>query len=356
MPSLQFTGLLAVVPLVNIVLLARDLLEGNVDPMLASVAVLSTGFYVVAALGIAAKIFGTDAILYGSQSTWSDVFRRPKETQVAASVPAAALVLAMMFPCYFVLSASLARSRDMSMESRLIVAALVTAAVFCGIPWIVALFNRVSLKSGLGLVKPTLGSLIAAGLLGFVLWPVAHELFLLNQHLGINSLQADQLTEVRAFLDQLSHVPLVWILVALAIVPGVCEEFFFRGMLYSSLRSVTTDWRTIVVSAVLFGLFHVVAGTVLAPERFLPSTFLGLVLGWVRYRTNSVLPCMLLHAMHNGFVLTVVYWRDELAANGFGMEEAAHLPATWLAMAAVGVAIAISLLVVSSRISRSPAS
>jgi membrane protease YdiL (CAAX protease family) len=96
--------------------------------------------------------------------------------------------------------------------------------------------------------------------------------------------------------------------------------------------------------------------SVLAPERFLPSTFLGLVLGWVRYRTNSVLPCMLLHTMHNGFVLTVVYWRDELAANGFGMEEAAHLPATWLAMAAVGVAIAISLLVVSSRISRSPAS
>ena len=53
-------------------------------------------------------------------------------------------------------------------------------------------------------------------------------------------------------------------------------------MLFSSLRTVTTPWRTIVATAVLFGLFHVVAGTVLAPERFLPSAFLGLVLGWVR--------------------------------------------------------------------------
>ena len=35
MPGLQFTGMLAVTPLVNIVLLARDVLEGSVDPMLA---------------------------------------------------------------------------------------------------------------------------------------------------------------------------------------------------------------------------------------------------------------------------------------------------------------------------------
>jgi ABC-2 type transport system permease protein/sodium transport system permease protein len=349
MPSLEFTGLLAVVPLVNIVLLARDLLEGSVDPLLASAAVMSTAFYVAAAIAVAARIFGTDAILYGSQSTWSDIFRRPTEPCTSASLSAAALSLAFMFPTYFVLSATLARSHEISLERRLLVAALVTSLVFCGIPLAVALFNRVRLREGMSLVWPQRSALFAAALLGLVLWPAAHELFLLNERIGISSLREDQLSEVKTLLEQLQHISPIWIMFVLAVVPGVCEEFFFRGMLFKTLRSYTTAWRTIFMSAVLFGLFHVVAATVLSPERFMPSTFVGLVLGWVRHRTGSVFPCMLLHVVHNGLLLAVVHWREELAARGFGVEEAAHLPLTWFVVAGAGVVVAVAWMIVTTR-------
>jgi ABC-2 type transport system permease protein/sodium transport system permease protein len=182
-----------------------------------------------------------------------------------------------------------------------------------------------------------------------VLWPAAHEIFLVNERIGISSLRLDQLAEVKALLGQLQNVSLAWVILALAIVPGVCEEFFFRGVLFSSLRSVTTPWRTIVGAAALFGLFHVVAGTMLAPERFLPSTFLGLVLGWVRLRTGSLWPCILLHAVHNGLILTVVHWRTALAERGFGIEEAAHLPAKWLAIASVGIFVAVAWMIFATK-------
>jgi len=71
--------------------------------------------------------------------------------------------------------------------------------------------------------------------------------------LGITSLRLDQIAEVKALMEQLQHVSLGWILFALAIVPGICEEFFFRGVLFSSLRRVTSPWRTIIATAVLFG-------------------------------------------------------------------------------------------------------
>jgi sodium transport system permease protein len=355
MPGLQFTGALAVVPLVNIVLLARDLLEGAVDPLLATAAVISTAIYVLGAIAVAARIFGTDAILYGSQSTWTDVFRRPKSPQPVASLSTAALALSAMFPTYFVLSATLARSAEMSLPTRLFVAALVTVLVFCGIPAAAALFNRVRFDSGLGLVRARPLAYLAAALFGLVLWPAAHELFLLNQRIGITSISVDQLAQVQTLLEQLQNISPLWIVLALAVVPGICEEFFFRGMFFTSLRQVTTPWRTIVATAVLFGLFHVVAATVLAPERFLPSTFLGLVLGWVRYRTGSVLPCMLLHAVHNGFILLVVHWRDDLAAHGFGLQDTSHLPAAWLVVAAIGAAAAIAVLYLTSRSPSSPA-
>ncbi len=56
----------------------------------------------------------------------------------------------------------------------------------------------------------------------------------------------------------------------------------------------------------------------------MPSTFLGLVLGWVCYRTGSVLPGMLLHASHNGLLLLMVQNTDYLKSHGWGLQESAH--------------------------------
>ncbi len=343
-PSLEFSGWLAVTPLVNIVLLARDTLEGDVQPVLAAAAVVSTALYIAAAIALAARIFGTDAILYGSPSTWSDVFRRPLELQPAGTLASAMLVLAMMFPTYFVLASVLAGSPYIPLARRLMVSALMTAMVFGVLPALVATFNRVRVSEGFALRIPNMLAWMAAGLLGLVLWPLAHEVFLLNRWLGITDLGGVQLASVKGLVSQLRTLPYGLVVMTLAIVPGVFEELFFRGFFFTSLRNVFSPWRTIVLSAVLFGLFHVVAGSVLVPERFLPSTFLGLVLGWVRYRTGSVLPCMVLHALHNGLLLSITYWEDELLARGFGVENEQHWPILWLAAAVAGVVAAGTLL------------
>ncbi len=349
MPSLEFNGMLAITPLVNIVLLARDVLEGTVDASLAVAAVLSTALYVVAAIALAARIFGTDAILYGSQATWGDVFRRPDRPQQAGTTSTAMFCLALMFPCYFVLVSSLARSPDLSMARRLEIAGLITAVIFGGIPALFALFNRVRLTTGMALRRPGVLGLLAAAMLGFVLWPIAHEVFLVNRWLGMADLSHQQFASIREFVEQWKSVSPTLILVTLALAPGVFEEFFFRGFLFTSLRSTLKPWTTVVLTALLFGMFHVVAATVLTPEKFLPSTFIGLVLGWVRLRTGSVLPCMVLHVVHNGLLLSIGYWQDEISQWGLKVPENAHLPTTWLLAAAVGSLLAVTTLLAGTR-------
>jgi len=106
MPELKSNGLLSVLPLVNIVLLARDLFEGQVDITLATVSVLSTMMYAVAAIALAARIFGTDAILYGSQASWSDLLLRSGRRAPEPSISGAMLCLALMFPLYFLSATS----------------------------------------------------------------------------------------------------------------------------------------------------------------------------------------------------------------------------------------------------------
>ena len=61
-PDLALTGPLQLVPLLNTVLLARDLLLGKAEPLAAAVVVVSTLAYALAAIALAARLFGADAV------------------------------------------------------------------------------------------------------------------------------------------------------------------------------------------------------------------------------------------------------------------------------------------------------
>jgi ABC-2 type transport system permease protein/sodium transport system permease protein len=343
-PSLVFAGWMAVTPLVNIVMLARDLLEGTVKAELAVAAIFSTAFYIVAAIALAARIFGTDAILYGSQQTWSDLVRRPRTPQQAAGLPAAMFALAVIFSCFFILGTGLGRSTEIPPERRLIVNALITASIFGGIPIAMATFMRLRWRTGLGLRGAHPLSFVAVILLGLSVWPVAHEVFLLSEEWGLTFSGLKEMADAKDMIQQLRAMPLGLVLLTLALVPAVFEELCFRGFLISSLRTVVSAGWAAVIAAVLFGLFH----EVISPGRLMTSTFIGLVLGWVRVRTGSVLPCIVLHAVHNGLLLSINHWQEELAAQGWGVEEQAHLPIEWLAMSALGIVVAGAILLATT--------
>ncbi len=86
--------------------------------------------------------------------------------------------------------------------------------------------------------------------------------------------------------------------VAVAFVAPVVEELTYRGLGFTLLAPYGT-WVAIVTTGVLFGVAH---GLLVA----LPIlTVFGLVVGWLRARTDSVYPSMLLHATFNGTALVV---------------------------------------------------
>jgi len=255
------------------------------------------------------------------------------------------LGLALMFPAYFVLANSVARSPELPMDRRLVVCALITAVVFGGIPIAIATIGRVRWSSGLGLRSAGWGAFLAAAILGLALWPAAHEIFLLSERLGLSSIGSQQIAAAEAMLSQFKALPLWLIVATMAVVPAVCEELCFRGFVFGALRTRLDGMWTVIFSAVLFGVFH----EVLFSGRLLPSTFLGLVLGFVRLRSGSVLPGVVLHMLHNGLLLSVSYYRDDLLARGWGIEEETHLPFTWHGVALVGICIGVGLLVMTTR-------
>jgi membrane protease YdiL (CAAX protease family) len=77
----------------------------------------------------------------------------------------------------------------------------------------------------------------------------------------------------------------------------VVEELLFRGAGYSLLFARYGKEVAIVGTAVLFGLMH---GLVFALPLLVAF---GLGLAWLRYRTASVYPGMVLHGLFNGLAI-----------------------------------------------------
>ncbi len=344
MPGIKLEGWLAAMPLLNVTLLARDLLASQATFSTALVVICTTALYGAAALGIASQIFGADAVLYDARSTWADLVRPPRHPQPAASISSALLCLALLFPATFVVSHLVLTLKDLGIGAKLLANSMAAGCLFGGVPWLLARQQRVDWCTGLQWRPAPLVAYPAAVLLGLSLWPFAHELVVFTMRCGLVTLSPEMIKKGQTIVDQLRTTNVVGILLAMAVVPAVTEEWLFRGYVFSAFRQRTSPWASIVASGVLFGLFHLLSTDFLAIERLAPSTALGIVLGWVCWRTGSVRPGMLLHACHNGVLLLLAFYSPQLQSGNWlpeGFDEpgaTVHLPLNWLAAAAVGVA------------------
>jgi sodium transport system permease protein len=338
LPNVRLRGPLLVAPLLNVVLLARDLFEGTAQAVPAAVVVLTTLLYALAAVALAARVFGAEAVLYSQQGSWSDLFRRPRQPRPAPTPAAAMLCLALMFPATFVISGVLAQ-QDFPPAARLALMAVVNVLIYGGLPLASAWLGRVRLAAALRLAAPRWQGCAAAALLGLSLWPFAHELGLAERAVGFATLRPEQLERLSAVFGQLRSVSPALIVLTFAVVPAVLEELVFRGYLFSALYRPGRPWAAVLATAGLFGLFHLVVTDMLAVERLLPSALLGVVLGWVCWRNGSVFPGMVLHALNNSAVALLAYYEPQLRARGWLVADQDHLPAAWLLAAAACAAL-----------------
>lgn len=107
-------------------------------------------------------------------------------------------------------------------------------------------------------------------------------------------------------LMAMTHMRSIWDLllaiIAIAVVPAIVEELYFRG----TLQKTITDWSgkplvAIVITAILFSAFH------FSYFGFLSRMSLGIVLGLIYYYTKTIWLPILMHFVNNAIGVTALY-------------------------------------------------
>ena len=112
-----------------------------------------------------------------------------------------------------------------------------------------------------------------------------------------------------------NHAAIVLTAVFVCAIAPMCEEFFFRGFIFGTLRKmrVTVAGRDLsvpiaaIITGTLFGLVHTGSAS---SQYLVPLGFLGFVLCIVRWRTGSLYPGMALHSANNALALGIddLHW------------------------------------------------
>lgn len=82
-------------------------------------------------------------------------------------------------------------------------------------------------------------------------------------------------------------------IVCVGVLGPVLEELLFRGAVTKVLLAKYSPMKAILISGLLFGLFHI------NPVQVVGATLMGFLFAWLYYRTRSLVPCILIHILNN---------------------------------------------------------
>ena len=111
-----------------------------------------------------------------------------------------------------------------------------------------------------------------------------------------------------------------WFILVLALVPGLWEELAFRGLILSTLQDRYRPWIAILITSLLFGLFHLSNLLLRGPDQVIVEMIMAAAvsLGWgyAVIKTGSLIPAIVSHYCVNVFIWLLPADLSEAASAG----------------------------------------
>jgi len=298
-PSVELNPYYSVLPVTGPALLLKALLLGSTETPVALYAIpvlITSCGYSGLALWWATEQFQREDVLFREAERfeiglWIRHLLREKEPTPSFSEAAVCFVLVALLQFLFLTSMQGSLEQLNSPQKLVTVQLIYLIATVGAPPLFMALLLTTNVRRTLKLTFPSWNILALGLVLAFSLQPLALELMgRLDRFFPPLPPGARQLLEAMGS----GSVPLWLSLATFALAPAVCEELAFRGFILSGLQHSGRRWLPIVISALLFGVIHMI------PKQQFNAALLGIVLGLLAARSGSLLPGLLFHFCFNG--------------------------------------------------------
>lgn len=322
-PGIEISQGTAFIPVLNVALGMKEILVTGVVWDHLFVVSISSLIVTVLTLVLAARLYTREELLIGRAGAKA-LFARGRR-RVALETPTIGqglVLLSLLFLLLYYVGAT-AQAKNVWFGLILTLWGLLLIPTLGTIKWL-----KLDWKKTLHLYKPPPLAIVGSALLGIsaFVWVGAganafHDAFLPVPEI-FEEVMRTTFTPPETFAGKLGLIAVA------ALSPAICEEVVFRGFLLSSFRGRTGGVAAVVVTALLFGLFH------LSIYRLIGTTALGLVMGWMVWHTRSIWPAVLFHFLNNA---TSILSPDIFKA--MGIDATAETPPIALILGALALSV-----------------
>ncbi|MBA3313434.1 MAG: CPBP family intramembrane metalloprotease [Planctomycetaceae bacterium] len=315
-PAVEITPLYSVLPVLGISLLLKELLAGGGAYMyLVPVLVASFG-YAALALWWAVEQFSREDVLFREAERfelklWLRHLLRDKGQTPSFAEAGFCFVLIMLlqFGAMKVFAEAAAAGPLTDFGGRTLQLLMIQQLVIVATPaLLMGVMLTSSIRKTFRLRWPGLRFMAVGAILPLALMPLSVTL---AEHLGWFFPPLPDSIQQTLKLMNTDSVPLWLALVAFAVAPAFCEEIAFRGFILSGFLHSRRTWLAIGLSSVAFGVMHMI------PQQVFNAALLGLVLGLLAVRSNSLWPGVLFHVLFNGSHVAIGRLAPSVAEDGY---------------------------------------
>jgi len=157
-----------------------------------------------------------------------------------------------------------------------------------------------------------LGAVVLIAALPIVDWTgtINHYLIPETSSIGkwMKAAEEEAAKQISYMLKGKSVSDLLMNLFFVAVLAGVGEELFFRGILQRLfIKIFKNPWAGIIMTAIIFSAVH------LQFYGFIPRCILGILLGLIYWYSGSLWPAIIAHFVYDGFAVVMIYFNPDLA-------------------------------------------
>lgn len=328
-PGIELNARTSFVPVVNTALLIKAILVGEAGADQIFLVLLGSGIQALLAIVLAARVFSREQVLLGGKDSFRGLFGFEQNRRLMPS-PTLSFTL-------FAVTLVLAFYGSLALASKGTIPTLLTLEyVFFLAPALAAvLLMRFPAARVLSLRLPSPQAALAGVAIGLFGWVAIGGVSMRILPPPESLVRA--LNKILMLGDEQIPLALLWFVVA--VTPAVCEELFFRGLILSGLRSFG-KWPAILISSFLFGIAHS------SIYRLLPTFLLGILFGYLVWRSGSIAASIIAHAINNSLIVTL--GRQPSLARVLSLEGAAAIRWDWIFGASLVIVGALLLLKFSS--------